>query len=429
MSLLILKLEDNILAQVVQDNKSKDFITDSTLKYGPIDLSMSFIIDGDIHILERLYNSIEMDYYSTSGLIKDEWFSDIITDIEKKNKRMHLDLEIYEGINISTEVVEEEIHEPIETFSLETESYVFFCGVFTNELVIGTDTSFNLSNLIGDGSLDKLKSFTVEFENFDEVSSMFEGIKYDTMEIYEESSIGITIPKEWKDKVLRLLENKITLTEWRDFKNFKNMNGHKKVEATVNEINNDMLTSKEVCKLLRISDQTLANWRRSGLIEFKKISSRKFIFPVAQVMNIQENGIDTDGLVVPESKKIPKVPVEVSAKIEKIKEIDYKKEITQWVKMFSFQVTELKYKKQNFFLNFGNVGFNSSPHVMITDDFKLFDYIKNIEIYSNEKDLWKYLDGLSKSGDKPRIDTSKRIYPGYANLYLNGLYEPAIRSN
>ena len=429
MSLLILKLQekDYLITDVVPDENVKNHIMGINLKYGNVDLENSVIVDGDNEILERLHRTIELDYYTVSGLIDVKWFDDIVDEIKRKNKKLKLNLVIYDSISISSEEIDEKYYksyEPIETLSSSVKNYTFFCLVLPDQLIIGTNTSSDIPIY---KNIDKLKSFTIEFENFDEMSSMFESIKYDTMEIYEEYSVGIAIPKRWKDKVLRLLEAKIVLSDWRSFTNIKNMNGHKKVKIEINEINHDMLTSKEVCKMLMISDQTLANWRKLGILDFKKISPRKYLYPLEQIKEIQKNGIELPEKNKTKTKK-KKLPTSLPTRIKENNTIDYKKKITEWVRMFSYEITEQKYKKQNFFLNFGNIGFKSSPLVMINDDFQLVDYIKKEIIFDNEKDLWNYLDSL-KDIARPRIDTSKKIYSGYANLYLNKLYISPVRHN
>jgi len=48
-------------------------------------------------------------------------------------------------------------------------------------------------------------------------------------------------------------------------------------------------TYKEIMETLKISRQTLNNWRRNGNIIYKKISSKTFMYAFPETKTIQEN--------------------------------------------------------------------------------------------------------------------------------------------
>jgi predicted site-specific integrase-resolvase len=50
-------------------------------------------------------------------------------------------------------------------------------------------------------------------------------------------------------------------------------------------------TYKEIIEMLKISRQTLNNWRRNGNIIYKKLSSKTFLYQFPATNIIQENGL------------------------------------------------------------------------------------------------------------------------------------------
>ena len=55
-------------------------------------------------------------------------------------------------------------------------------------------------------------------------------------------------------------------------------------------------TYKEIIELLKISRQTLNNWRRNGNIIYKKISSKTFIYAIPETKIIQEKNESSKSL-------------------------------------------------------------------------------------------------------------------------------------
>lgn len=271
---------------------------------------------------------------------------------------------------------------------------------------------------------DDTKSFKQSFENLDEALSLLEGFRQDFMEIISNESGTMFEVNERLDSVREFIESKISMLDWKGKQAIKYFNGRykqKKVEdADDSIVQNEYLTAKEVMKKLRISDQTLANWRRNNLIDFRKISSRKYLYMTESVNDIFENGVDTSGV----GNTVPS-PSVISAQIRKI---DYEAEIIKMLKPIAFKIPEYKFKKQNFFLNFGNLGLSSSPQVMINNDFQLVDYIKKNIIFETPKEVYEYLIGLFDEGKEPRVDTSKKIQKDYDKFYLNTLLDKDLVS-
>ena len=51
----------------------------------------------------------------------------------------------------------------------------------------------------------------------------------------------------------------------------------------------EWLTYKEIIEQTKVSKQTLNNWRRKGLIIYKKISAKTFLYAFPEINIIQEN--------------------------------------------------------------------------------------------------------------------------------------------
>lgn len=244
----------------------------------------------------------------------------------------------------------------------------------------------------------------IKFNNFDERLNIFYGFKYDFDElIIEENDKMIIIEKQEFD-VVGFIENKLTLLRWKEF--------DKSVLSTNSVEISKYLTSSEVIDKLRISDQTLANWRKKGLLEFKKISQRKFLYDNKVIDDIFKHGISDENDI--------SVIVKKSDNKNDNKKC-YEKEIIEMLKPLIFKVEEYKFNHQNYFFNFGNVGITSSPQVMINNNCQLVDYIKKDIIFDNSKDLYEYMRAIFSDGKEPRIDTSKKIPTEFSRFYLNRL--------
>lgn len=252
------------------------------------------------------------------------------------------------------------------------------------------------------------REICLTFDNVDEMLSVFYGFRYDFMELITKETDSALIIETSKYEIEKYIESKLYGMNWKKLKNPSNM---KNKSETVDC--GKYLTTPEVIKKLRISDQTLANWRKNNLIDYKKISSRKYLYAAETVEQIFETGIDDS--FTPTATKVKKIAIEIR------NEEFYKNEITKMLRPFAFKIQEYKFKRQNFFLNFGNVGCSSSPQVMISNNFQLVDYIKKTVLCKNSEELYTYLTKIFKDGLNPRIDTSKIVQSEFSNFYLNHL--------
>lgn len=264
------------------------------------------------------------------------------------------------------------------------------------------------------------ESYIISFENFDESISILEGLRYDLSEVIEYSSDRMLTIKH-NEPIRKFIETKLEMMTWKDIPEIIYMDGSKKISAVEPVIvdvfqENEYLTAREVLKKLRISDQTLAKWRKNGQIKCKQLSARKYLYHVDDVRAILNNGTGITKVV--DKSNTTKV---VKKSNKTIVDTNYEAEILKLLHQFVYKVPDYKYKKQNFFLNFGNIGISSSPQVMINNDFQLVDYIKKQVIYDGPEELFGYLSGILDEGKSPGVDSSKIVQNGYSMFYLNNL--------
>lgn len=455
MYLVLLKIKKKIYFENLNNQtEMMDFIDSIENKFGEIEYNKSIIISGNDDDINEIMEMIEENYYLyiVGRKIDEKVYKELITLIDG----ISMDVKITFGIEFEEEKENEEIFEepePIftkQTKTIETEdekvSYDFNPPMELNintlndiindedeEENIDINTKYSLfiywthnSVILSVEELslaeyDKSKSFKQQFDNIDETLSLFEGFKHDFMELINDETETMFMINDHLTIIQQFIENKILMMEWKDTSSIKYFNGkyrQNKVKVNNEIIENDYLTAKEVMKKLRISDQTLANWRRNNLIDFRKISSRKYLYLNESVNEIFENGVDTSG--------ISNNTVEPEIVSAQIKKINYETEIIKLLHPISFKIPEYKFNKQNFFLNFGNVNIVSSPQVMINNNFQLIDYIKKTVIYETPKELYEYLIKIFKEGKEPRIDTSKKIQSEFSQFYLNKLYKKEL---
>lgn len=400
------------------DNSLKD----SMINFDEIDWENSCYYVGtndDITDLEKIIGRlfkkdlIKNSEDSSNGL----WFSnDTYLDI-----LMFIDTEINNGNFEITERTEyKKPDDPSEKF---IDHYFYFLAYKNSYAEIGKINTMDSKKFL-DENIVVTDSIILKFTDSEECNNMFESIRLDIPHTKKSEKI-IQIQEDFLDTVTKLIKVKINLKS--KYINFKliSLQSNKVIDFGVET---SKFNSNEVCEILNISRQTLSNWRKYKKIDFEKISDRKYLYPQKEVQKILENKLIITPLVESSQKSLYNPEIKTKKrKLPTTININYKDKIIDWVRTFSYHIAEIKYKKQNFFLNFGNVGFTSSPHVMITNDFKLYDYIKKNVIIDNEKELWEYLNNLTKNGEKPIIDTSKKIYPGFSDLYLNKLFIPAKR--
>jgi hypothetical protein len=440
MFLVLLKIKNKIYFENLNDqDELVDFIDSVESKYGEVEFTKSIIVTGSDDDIEEIVNMIEEHYYLhiVGHRIDEKVYKELLALLEdlkldvkivygiefEEDRQSHTSKKIETPKNIgsllNTKVISEIIEQPPVLEEIQPPLYSFYVYWFENSVV------FNLEEMT---NFEPASSFIQTFENLDEVMSVFEGFKHDFMEIIDEetaSSFTITAQLE---AVKEYIENKITSMPWKSTQAIKYLNGRFKqnkvdIVSMPLGVEGDYFTAREVMKKLRISDQTLANWRRCGLIDFRKISNRKYLYVIDSVNDIFENGVDTTGVVtLTETSIVPALYTPTP------KQINYKEEILNILKPIAFKIPEYKYQKQNFFLNFGNVGISSSPQVMINNDFQLVDFIKKSVIKDTPQEVYEYLITVFGEGKEPRIDSSKRIQPEFSKFYLNKLYDKAMVS-
>jgi len=422
MYLILLKINNKIYFESLDSkNEMVDFIEAIESKYGEIEYKKSIVISGNDDDINEIIELIEDNYYLhiVGRKIDEKIYTELISLIEN----LSLNINITYGIEFEEDMGMEFNEETIEKLINETDSIVYEIENINYFMYIYWTTNnviFSISEL--DIEFDDSISFKQTFNNLDESISLFEGFKHDFMELISEEYDTYFIVNKHLPLVQPYIEQKILMMKWKETQAIKYMNGKYRSKKSDNgfdeETEKEYMTAKEVMKKLRISDQTLANWRRKDLVKFRKISNRKYLYYVESIQNIFENGIDTTGV----NNKIKKTSSQPSTMV------NYEKEIIHMLTPIAFKIPEYKYKKQNFFLNFGNIGITSSPQVMINNEFQLVDFIKKSVILNSPKELYEYLIEIFNDNKEPRIDTSKKIQPEFSNFYLNKLYDKKILS-
>jgi hypothetical protein len=431
MFLVLLKIKAKVYFEILDTQEEMtDFIDSIEQKFGEIEYQNSIIISGNMNDINEIVEMIEERYYLyiVGRKIDKKVYKELIEMING----LTFDVSVTFGIEFENN---DEDDEPIPSGLTLTEKIVsdIIADTEPDELIDEefTETTYDLyvywfyekvilslNDIDYNEGYDDTKSFKQSFKNFDEAIALFEGFKHDFMEIISEETETMFTINEHLLMVHEFIENKIILMEWKESQPIKYFNGkyrQKRTEKVENFEEFDYLTAKEVMKKFRISDQTLANWRKNNLIDFRKISNRKYLYLVDSVNEIFENGIDTTGV-----GNTPTMPRIVSAQVKKI---HYEEEIVKMLQPLAFKVPEYKFKKQNYFLNFGNNGLVTSPQVMINNDYQLVDFIKKSIIKNTPKELYEYLVKMFDDGREPAIDTSKKIQSDYSNFYLNKLYD------
>lgn len=423
MFIVLLKIKDRIYFESLDtQNEVVEYIEAVETKFGIIEYSESSIVEGSDKDINYIMELIDEHFYLyiLGRKIESKVYNDLLSMIENSKLKIKIthgiEFEDDESVddsgttlntNTLTDIIQEINDDPI---------YVINFLISSELIIIG----LNLD--ITKYTFEKTKSFKQTFDNLDESLSIYEGFKYDFMEIITSESED-HIMLEYNEKNVNFIETKINLMDWKELQGIKYMDGNYKKKTTSNNevyCENDYLTAREVMRMLRISDQTLANWRKNNLIEFKKITNRKFLYPLDSVQDIFENGI-----AIPISLDLDDVTYNTK-NLYKPQKINYELEIIKMLKPIAYKIPEYKREKQNYFLNFGNIGLVSSPQVMINNDFQLVDFIKKSVIVSNAEELYDYLVGIFKDGKQPRLDTSKRIQPEFSNFYINKLFNMEI---
>lgn len=388
--LVLLKLRGDIYFDIVDDSELSSFIESIAAGYGHIDFNNSTIITGESEDLNHIMELIESSF--------------VLLDEHRISGSMYVELlefigRISMGITIVHGVIFDDVTDRIILSTRVAYDVYIYC--FRRKVVI--------SLVKMDGYLSG-KSFKCSFENIDESLSMLEGFRHDFMEIISSESESYIVVTERLDVVIPFIEKKIGMMSWRYNGTIMYLDGTVRVE---DDLGTEYLTSTEVIRKLRISDQTLANWRKKGLVDFRRISDRKYLYLFSDIDYIFENGIDP--VVDTINKDMPLLNV-----------MNYAEEILGILKPYAFKIPEHELEKHNYFLNFGNIGISSSPQVMINNNFQLIDYIKKQIICETPKELHKYLMTNIALSIEPILDTSKKIQKGFSNCYLHNLYDDSL---
>jgi len=319
--------------------------------------------------------------------------------------------------------------------------------LITSDKLISFGVATKLEGLFSPTSIDYSNSFLIEGIDSLVTETLLTSMKLD-FGFISTNDIPFDI------SIIDLLQTKINILKRQNKIKFLNISS-KLIKVSA------ILTSSEVCEILQISKQTLSIWRKENKIKFIKKSNRIFVYNRTNVMKILDaktNNITLDSSEVCEILQISKQLLmywrrtnkikfdrisnrniqydksvvqellntkllmgshEIKGKVKETKNIEL--EIIEWVTAYSYKISEQKYAKQLFFLNFGNVDIISSPQVMISNNYKLVDVINDKVLIANPTDLIVYLRGLTDKSMNPLIDTSKQYYPGFRHLYLNKL--------
>lgn len=426
MFLVLLKIKNKIYFENLDTHSDMvEFIDTVETKYGEIEYGKSIVVTGSEFHIDEIINMIEEKYYLhiVGRKIDEKVYKDLLSML----KNLNTSVKITYGIEFEDENIEPttayaempaENTDHTQNFLIDEKTVDNYSQQVYSLGIYRFDTGVTIS-LVEKSGYDSSRSFIQHFENLDEIMSVFEGLKHDFMELIDsEDDCSFTITNNLYE-VNTYIEAKFSLMMWKNIQKIKYINGrYKKIELPdrVEYETGEYMTASEVIKKLRISDQTLANWRRSGLIEFKKISNRKYLYITDNINHIFKNGIDSSGVTT-------KPKTHTIDKLEKTNLINYEYEILKILRPFAFKIPEYKYRQQNFFLNFGNVGISSSPQVMINNEFQLIDFIKKSVIKETPQQLYEYLLDVFRSGKEPRVDTSRKIQPEFSKLYLNKLYD------
>lgn len=288
---------------------------------------------------------------------------------------------------------------------IKTVSNIFYFIQFEDFAEFGEIDDLNDEKIHQIG-IDKDKSVIIQFEDKIKCENMIKSMQLDVEHIN-----NVVAYKDMED-ASKLLKIKINIKSKSSTIKLISLKHNKVINFGSDTTK---LSSAEVCELLNISKQTLSYWRKANKIACVKKSERVFEYDQRVIQDILMDMLTTESLYLTEKPKVKSNRVKSSIK--------YEEKIEEWVKRYTHKVTSQKYKKQFYFLNFGNIGIKSSPQVMITDDYKLVDFINNKEIIDNTKELWDYLVDLDNNSLQPMIDTSSQYYQGFSDLYLNKLFE------
>lgn len=319
--------------------------------------------------------------------------------------------------------------------TIQEDCKIFCCFVYDEQNIsISLKSSFK-DRTFQDEYIDRDKSVIIKFEDTKDAKNFFVSLYLLTKSINNKiDGKNFTISSESVKQIQGLILNQArTLVGVMEYK-LVSLSENKILDFGVKRT----FTSDEVCNLLGIDRQKLAYWRKTGKIKFKKHSDKKFTYQKSHVFGLLEdmmiqNEISGEVVEIPKPKTVnsPKI----NSRLERLKvaqsvtpepiplvaDTDYTQLIRKWASNYTYKVLDHKYQSQKFFLNFGNIGIQSSPQVMINDDYQLVDYIKKKVIKSNPKEVWEYILYLNSEGLEPRVDTSKKLYDGYKKLYLNEL--------
>jgi len=415
---------------------------------------LQIVVDSSQKVF-RLNVIEEQDHQSVEYIGEITEINDMISHLNRKFKKdwkvSGFSIESYDVlVEYITGMINEGLYD-ITRVKVQTEKNLFYLITSNNLIDFGITTA--IDGLFSPENIDYKNSLLIEGMSSDITESLLTSMKLD---------FGFTntnnIP--FDSNILTLLHSKINILLKN--KKIKFIN----ISSKLNKIS-QLLTSSEVCKLLQISKQTLSIWRKTNKLKYIKKSERIFLYKKVNVMKLMDNKPDLNAFNSSEVCEILQISKQLLMYWRSTKKIkfttNYKRKIVydkghvqdllttklllsstksinskektsngveqdiiDWVTVFSHQVTEQKYTKQLFFLNFGKIDITSSPQVMISDEYKLVDVINDNIIIENPSELLIYLKTLNNKSLKPLIDTSKQYYEGFTALYLNKLFKGRI---
>lgn len=415
--------KNDIDFSINKDESIHNVIKKNNLTYANLDYKFDLFYEGDESDINDLVN--------------------IIDRLFKKHKTVKNEVSFFDvdSIELITTFIDDEIKK--ENFDISNKKQI---SSYIENILRGNDEDIFMScltdlndnlelSLCSHTNIDYTEcnynnSYFIKFVDNIQAKLFFDAIKMDSNGFNIITGETILIIKKWSTNIHKLIKFKLNLLKTHIYTKIIYMDTKPSMQVDGKKF----LSSTEVCKLMTISRQKLSYWRKNNFIKYKKISDRKYVYSSNQISQLMEDVL-LNNLIPKKEPNVIKYEqpiIKKESRLDRLKKtfeidlleapfeenIDYNTKIKEWVDFYSNKIPKHKFTNQHFFLNFGNIGFVSSPHVMINDDLQLVDFIKGTIIKNSPSELLEYLNNLTETGKEPRIDTSKKIYQGYSKFYL-----------